>query len=115
MTTTALPRTDLDDVLQVLAAAAAHAPDDDCTRAVLAVVVQRLEDAAGAWLGETDGDPLVVLQRRFGRAHARLVEDGRRDTEVALLHALALALQPAPAVGRQEQVRTASAPALAGC
>jgi len=29
--------------------------------------------------------------------------------------AAALALQPAPAVGRQEHVRTASAPALAGC
>ncbi|WP_380169790.1 hypothetical protein [Jannaschia sp. R86511] len=32
-----------------------------------------LEDLAGATLGPTHGDPIVVLQRRFARAHRLLL------------------------------------------
>ncbi len=101
--------------LDGLAAAAEQARDDARTRAVLAVVVQRLEDAAGAWLGDTGGDPLVVLQRRFGRAHGLLLERRTGDADADLLHGLARALQPQPAGEPRAAARTLSAPALAGC
>ena len=59
--------------LHELVTAAAAIRDDVCGRAGLAVVVLSLECSAGGSLGTTDGDPLVVLQRRLGRAH-RLLE-----------------------------------------
>jgi hypothetical protein len=104
---------DLADALDGLAAAAEQAGDDPCTRAVLAVVVQRLEESAGVGLGETCADPLVVLQRRFGRAHARLAAGGTGDTD--LLLGLARALQPQPSQDQQPTVPTVRAAALAGC
>lgn len=55
-----------------LAAAAADAEDDAPALAALSSVVRALERAAGASLGPTDDEGLVVLQRRFGRAHRRL-------------------------------------------
>ena len=87
-------RAELAEALDGLAAAAERVGDDPCTRAVLAVVVQRLEESAGVALGETCGDPLVVLQRRFGRAHARLA--AARHVDADLLLGLARALQRSP-------------------
>ena len=101
--------------LDGLAAAAGQACDDARTRAVLAVVVQRLEDAAGAELGDTTGEALVVLQRRFGRAHARLAQRGAGPVDADLLHGLAMALQPVTAGEPRGAVRTTSAAVLAGC
>ena len=106
---------DLALALDGLAAAAEQSTDDACTRAVLAVVVQRLEDAAGAGLGGTTGDPLVVLQRRFGRAHAQLAGDDTAQVDADLLLGLARALRPEPAVARQPSARPAPTAALAGC
>ena len=106
---------DLAGALDGLAAAAEQARDDARTRAVLAVVVQRLEDAAGAELGTTDGDPLVVLQRRFGRAHAQLAAHRTADVDADLLHGLARALRPEPAGDLRPALRPASAAVLAGC
>lgn len=105
---------DLAGELDGLAAAAAQARDDACTRAVLAVVVQRLEDTADATLGTAHHDPLVVLQRRFGRAHARLAARPAADVDADLLHALARSLRPEPA-RRWPSVRPAPVAALAGC
>jgi hypothetical protein len=115
---TTLPTTTSHDVgaaLDGLAAAAAQAHDDARTRAVLAVVVQRLEDAAGAELGATDGDPLVVLQRRFGRAHARLAAHDTAHVDADLLHDLTGALRPEPAGDLRPALRPTSAAVLAGC
>jgi predicted transcriptional regulator len=106
---------DLAAALDGLAAAAEQARDDARTRAVLAVVVQRLEDAAGTELGETDHDALVVLQRRFGRAHAQLAAHGAAHVDADLLHGLAKALQPEPAGEPAAVLRPASAAVLAGC
>lgn len=106
---------DLADALDSLASAAGQARDDACTRAVLAVVVQRLEDAAGATLGTADHDPLVVLQRRFARAHARLSAHRAADVDADLLHGLARALRPEPAGDPRPSARPASVAALAGC
>ncbi len=50
--------------------------DAACFRARLSTVVRTLEGASGTSLGTTDGDPLVVLQRRFARAHRELVRAG---------------------------------------
>ncbi|WP_336924045.1 hypothetical protein [Aquipuribacter sp. SD81] len=47
----------------------------DRERTVLADLVVRLEEAAAAGLGTTDGEPPVVLVRRFARAH-RLLTHG---------------------------------------
>lgn len=105
----------LADALDGLAAAAEQARDDACTRAVLAVVVQRLEDAAGATLGTADHDPLVVLQRRFGRAHARLAARPATDVDPDLLHDLVGALRPEPAGDPRPSARPAPVAALAGC
>jgi hypothetical protein len=106
---------DLAGALDGLATAAGQALDDARTRAVLAVVVQRLEDAAGACLGDTHGDPLVVLQRRFGRAHARLTAHRAAEVDADLLHGLARALLPEPAGVPRRSARPASAAVLAGC
>lgn len=114
-TTTRTTSDELNAALDGLAAAAGHACDEPRTRAVLAVVVQRLEDATGAWLGDTDGDPLVVLQRRFGRAHARLAEQRPDHVDADLLTGLARALQPQPAPAQRGGLRPTAAAALAGC
>jgi predicted transcriptional regulator len=94
MTTLLTTRTDdaLSTALDGLAVAAERARDDGRTRAVLAAVVQRLEDAADAGLGDADGDPLVVLQRRFGRAHALLAARPAADLEPDLLRSVAAAV-----------------------
>ncbi len=106
---------DVTDALEGLAAAAEQASDDARTRTLLEVAVHRLEDAADAGLGDSRGDPLVVLQRRLGRASARLAgrSTGRVDAE--LLHRLARALQPEPTTGGRPDVRPATTAALAGC
>ena len=83
---------DLSGALVALAAAAEQARDDVRTRAVLAAVVERLEHAAGADLGDTAVDPLVVLQRRFGRAHALLARRLGTAVEPDLLRGLAAAV-----------------------
>ena len=114
-TTRTTPFGGLATALDGLAAAAHQARDDAPTRAVLAVVVHRLEDAAGAGLGDTDGDPLVVLQRRLGRAHGLLLERGACAVDGDLLRGLARALEPAATVAARPPVRTASAPVLAWC
>lgn len=82
---------DLSDRLDELAHAAAHAADDRWTVAVLARVVAELEAAADACLGGTEGEALVVLQRRFGRVHARLLAGAgglRADDVLAHVRAL---------------------------
>jgi hypothetical protein len=108
------PLEDLASALDGLAAAVEQARDDARTRAVLAVVVQRLEDTVDAALGDTCGDPLVVLQRRFGRAHARLAARRASGLDAGFLQALATTLVPEPAGGARRELR-AAAPALAGC
>ncbi len=117
--TTTLPTTSLDDdlagALDGLAVAAEQAPDDVRTRAVLAAVVQRLEDAADAGLGPAGDEPLVVLQRRFGRAHVRLAGRPAADLEAGLLLGLVSALHSAPAGASPRAVQPASAVALVGC
>ena len=115
--TTTSPGTDeaVDQALDRLAAAADSAHDDARTRAVLAVVVQRLEDAADAGLGDTSLDPLVVLQRRFGRAHALLAAQRPDDVDADLLHGLARALRPELADGGGPSPRPVPAAALATC
>jgi hypothetical protein len=115
MTTLATTSHDLASALHGLAAAAGRACDDTRSRAVLAVLVQRLEDAAGAGLGDTSGDPLVVLQRRFGRAHAHLAVRGAADVDAALLHDLAQALEPEPAGDVRRCGPPLATAALAGC
>src|SRR5688572_23669441 len=112
------PRTSLDELagaLDGLATAAEQARDDAPTRAVLAVVVQRLEAAAGAALGDACGEPLVVLQRRFGRAHARLAARSSGEVDADLLHGLARALAPDTARAPRGGLRSVPVPALAGC
>jgi hypothetical protein len=52
-----------------LARAAADVEDDAPALAALTGVVLALEQAADASLGAADGERLVVLQRRFARAH----------------------------------------------
>lgn len=59
--------------LDELAHAAAEAPDTWWTRAVLARAVRELETAADASLGDCEHEPLVMLQRRLGRVHGRLL------------------------------------------
>ncbi len=115
MTTTTTRTTDLTSALDGLALAAEQAPDDALTRAVLAAVVERLEDATGAGLGDASGDPLVVLQRRFGRAHARLAARGVADVDADLLQGLARALHAEPAADVRPAGRPVSAAALARC
>lgn len=112
LTTTA---PDVTAALDGLAAATEQARDDARTRAVLAVVVERLEDATGATLGAAAGDPLVVLQRRFGRAHTRLAEQRPRQVDGELLLGLARALQPEPAADPRPAPRPSSAAVLVGC
>jgi hypothetical protein len=53
-------------------------------RAALGDVVARLERAAGADLGAADGDPGVVLVRRFTRAHGLLLADPGSPSAAAL-------------------------------
>ncbi len=101
-------------VLDRLAVAAEQAHDDRRTRAALAVVVQRLEDAAGAGLGDASREPLVVLQRRLGRASARLA-GSRAPLDADLVDGLARALEPQPEVDPRPAVQPATTAALAGC
>ncbi len=68
--------------LDELAGAAAATQDDACARTALSAVVLSLESSAGSSLGPTEGDPLVVLQRRLGRAH-RLLATGRSGAVTA--------------------------------
>ena len=124
-TTTATPttalRTGLSHALDELGEVAAQAGDDAPTRAALARAVEQLEQAAGADLGSTTCDPLVVLQRRLGRAAQRLDGLTAADASAAAglsaeqvrAHAAALRC-PVPV-----QRRSAGAPrpvgVLAGC
>ncbi len=105
---------ELTGALDGLAAAAAQAGDDARTPAVLAVVVQRLEDAAGAGLGDASREPLVVLQRRLGRASARLA-GSRAPLDADLVDGLARALEPQAEVDPRPAVQPATTAALAGC
>lgn len=66
----------VESALDELVTAAAAARDDVRSRAALASVVLSLERSAGSSLGTTAGDPLVVLQRRLGRAHRLLATGG---------------------------------------
>ena len=69
--------TPLDD----LVATAAGLADDVCSRAALATVVRALELAAGRPLGDTDDEPLAVLQRRLGRLDLAAVLTPRQASE----------------------------------
>jgi len=106
----------LDDLAEI----AAQAADDTATRAVLARTVCSLEQAAGAGLGRVDGDPLVVLQRRLGRAARRLAADPAPGAATTLTsaqvraHAAALRCPETTAV-RRPDVRVRPAGALVGC
>ena len=87
---------ELATALDRLAHAAAHTPDTPATRTARAAAVTDLERAAHAGLGPAGHDPLVVLQRRLGRAHARLAatpgapEAGALEAGVVLGHLRAL-------------------------
>lgn len=86
--------------LAELVAAAGH---DEPVRRALAAVVLEMERVAGAALGDTDGEPVVVLQRRFGRAHLR-VEAGALRLDQVREHLAAL---QRPAVEQELPVGTA--------
>lgn len=94
--------------LDALAHSAADAPDDRWTLAALARAVAELEHAAGAGLGGTEHDPLVVLQRRLGRVHGRLLRaPAPLDPQVVLDHLRALGVptpEPAAAPVTPERV-----------
>ena len=70
------------DLLDEIAHLLADADDDALTREVSAAAVTTLERMAGAPLVTTAGEPLVVLTRRFARAHRLL--DGRAASSEAL-------------------------------
>jgi hypothetical protein len=81
--------------------------------AALAGVVLALEGAAGASLGSADGEGLVVLQRRFARAHrlgAATVGADQVEQHLAALRAPA----PTPAYGVGAMTVLAGTPAAAG-
>jgi hypothetical protein len=63
--------------------------NERCSVVALATVVLALEESAGAPLGETGTEPLIVLQRRFARAHRRL-RDGAISSGEVLGHLTAL-------------------------
>lgn len=91
--------TPLMSLLEQLVHTTAEAPGDPWTMRALASVVADLERAAGAGLGPTEHDSLVMLQRRMGRAHRLLVADpGAASLERVRLHLQALR-QEAPAPG----------------
>ena len=62
----------LDDVLDEMAHLLAEA-GDELTRTVAASAVATLEGLAGAPLGPTEGDPVLLLARRYARAHRRVL------------------------------------------
>ncbi|ROP45041.1 hypothetical protein [Pseudokineococcus lusitanus] len=78
-TTTATTGVRTADGHDVAAALAATTDRDAAARAV-----RRLERAACAPLGGTDGEPLVVLQRRAARALGRLAPGSGRALDEAL-------------------------------
>lgn len=80
-----------------LADAAATAGDGSATRAALAGVVRGLERAAGSPLGAAEQDPLVVLQRRLGRAHRLLAGATRSTLSVGQVQAYVAAIRGASA------------------
>lgn len=94
--------TTLSRALDELGDVAAQAADDAPTRAALARTVGLLELAAGAALGPAEHDPLVVLQRRLGRASQRLSVGARAgDLRAEQVRAHAAALRcPVPAQRR---------------
>ena len=65
----------LDDVLDETAHLLAETGDDELTRTVAASAVATLERLVGASLGPTEGDPVLLLARRFARAHRRVLTD----------------------------------------
>ncbi len=91
----------LAQALDELVQAAAEATDDRWTLAALARAVTELEGAAGASLGGTEHDQLVVLQRRLGRVHGQLLcASTTMDPAIVLSHLRALrAPAPEPASG----------------
>ena len=62
----------LDDVLDEMAHLLAEA-GDELTRTVAASAVATLERLVGASLGPTEGDPVLLLARRYARAHRRVL------------------------------------------
>jgi len=83
--------TPLTRTLEQLVHTAAEAPDDPWTMRVLASAVTDLERAAGASLGATEHDPLVVLHRRLGRVHGLLVvAPGTASPDLVKAHLRAL-------------------------
>lgn len=100
--------------LDELAFTAAEIDDSATATRGLATTVLLLEQAAGVSLGPVDGEPLVVLQRRFGRAHHRLAPESISAEEATqLLAALRTAAAPDADV-RPVAVRPCTDAALAG-
>ena len=92
--------------LEELVGAAAAVADDACGRAALAAVVRSMESSAESSLGTTAGDPLVVLQRRLGRAHRLLAVDPSATlTPGELRRHLATLSEPAPVPPRTHPAR----------
>lgn len=79
-----------------LAETVADSPDSPSTRFALAGVVHDLEDLVGATLGNAHTDPIVVLLRRFARAH-RLLLTAEHPLDIERVHAHLLALRMAAA------------------
>ncbi|MEJ5867045.1 hypothetical protein WDV85_04735 [Pseudokineococcus sp. 5B2Z-1] len=99
-----LRRQDLDDLADAAAGAEGHLGAE-----VLAGAVARLEALAGAPLGPVAGEPLVVLQRRAGRA-LRLLAARTPAVDGGRLAGLATDLrEPAAAL-----LRASAAPDSAG-
>ncbi len=91
-TTTATTGVRTADGHDVAAALAATTDRDAAARAV-----RRLERAAGAPLGGTDGETLVVLQRRAARALGRLRPGSGRALDESLAELRGATVPAAPA------------------
>ena len=65
--------TNTHEVLDALARQLSQVDHDELTRQVVVGLIAYLEYLAQAALGSTDGDPTVLLVRRFARAQRRLL------------------------------------------
>jgi len=110
------PRASSQLTLDELAHAAAAVDPGHHAVSGLASVVLAIERAAGVSLGPADDEPLIVLQRRFGRAHRSLAPTSIGTAELERLADLLRDPAAAPVSNvRRAAVRPGTDVALAGC